>query len=422
MTLFPSVLPFALLAAGLASGCSSSPNTSVGTGGSSGSASTGSAGSSGTASSGSGSAGSSGTASSGGSGGTTGSTGASSGDASGTTAGASSGTTSGSAGGAAGAASGTSLGTGSSGSATGASGSGVRDAGGDAARDASTTTDAGKGTSGSSTGGADAGHAAHTGVWRITPIGDSITEDTCGPQLLSQELINNGHTNFIFVGTETNNQSCSGAPNVQSEGHGGYLVTDLLPPPHVATLQDHSAELPMWATNDKPDVMLMQFGTNDAWNGVATATILSAYSLVLADFRAVNPNVIMFVAQITPLNPAGCTTCEQEAETLNAAIPGWATSQATAASPIYVVNVWSAFTASTYLPNSMYTTDGVHPNPAGSALVAQKWYDAFSLHRAFPESSLLEAPGGEPILMGSASALSGLSLPSSRRRRAGGHL
>jgi len=132
----------------------------------------------------------------------------------------------------------------------------------------------------------------------------------------------------------------------------------------------------MWAANDKPDVILMQFGTNDAWNGIATQTILSAYSLVLADFRAVSPNVILFVAQITPLNPSGCTTCEQQAETLNAAIPGWATSESTAASPVYVVDVWSAFTASTYLPNSTYTSDGVHPNAAGSALVAQKWYDA----------------------------------------------
>ncbi len=132
----------------------------------------------------------------------------------------------------------------------------------------------------------------------------------------------------------------------------------------------------MWAAADKPDVILMQFGTNDVWNGVATQTILSAYDLVLTDFRAANPNVILFVAQITPLNPAGCANCEKQAEALNAAIPAWATGQSTAASPVYVVNVWSAFTATTYLPSSTYTADGVHPNPAGGALVAQKWYDA----------------------------------------------
>ena len=111
---------------------------------------------------------------------------------------------------------------------------------------------------------------------------------------------------------------------------------------------------------------------------MATQTILDAYTLILTDYRAVNPDVILFVAQITPLNPAGCGTCEKNAETLNAAIPGWATSQSTASSPIYVVDVWSAFTASAYVPNSMYTVDGVHPNPAGGALVAQKWFAALT--------------------------------------------
>jgi lysophospholipase L1-like esterase len=272
----------------------------------------------------------------------------------------------------------TSSGTGSSGSSGGGSSGSSSSADGSA--DSSTPADSGASSGGSSgpaaAGGGEAGLTDHTGVWRITPIGDSITEDTCGPQLLSQDLIKSGHTNFAFVGTETNNQACSGAPNVQSEGHGGYLVSDLLPAPHKATLQDHSAELPTWASSDKSDVLLMQFGTNDVWNGVPTQTILEAYTLVLTDYRAVNPGVILFVAQITPLNPAGCGTCEKDAEALNAAIPAWATSQATAHSPIYVVDVWSAFTASAYVPNSTYTADGVHPNPAGAALVAQKWYGA----------------------------------------------
>jgi lysophospholipase L1-like esterase len=247
---------------------------------------------------------------------------------------------------------------------------------------ASVDADLGSSTSADSGGGAEGGIAAgpgatdHSRVWRITPIGDSITEDTCGPQLLSQELIQNGHTNFVFVGTETNNQSCSGAPNIESEGHAGYLVTDLLPPPHVPVLASHYMELPQWAANDKSDVLTMQFGTNDVWNNVATQSILDAYTLVLTDYRAVNPNVTMFVAQITPLNPSGCGSCEANVVALNAAIPGWAASQSTAASPVYVVDLWSAFTASSYVPDSTVTVDGVHPNPAGAALIAQKWYEA----------------------------------------------
>jgi len=202
------------------------------------------------------------------------------------------------------------------------------------------------------------------------PLGDSITGEMCPPQLLSQQLIQSGHTHFVFVGSNLNNQSCYGAPNVQTEGHGGYLVTDLV------GNGPHAAELPRWCASDKADVVLMQFGTNDAWNNRSTQSILAAYSVVLADLRAVNPKVIMFVAQITPLNPSGCGSCEANVVALNAQIPQWASSESTTASPVYVVDVFSAFDPTTYLPKSTDSSDGVHPTPAGSKLAADKWYDA----------------------------------------------
>jgi lysophospholipase L1-like esterase len=206
------------------------------------------------------------------------------------------------------------------------------------------------------------------------PLGDSITGTTCGPQLLSKELKDNGHNNFVLVGTILNNQSCNGAPNVMSEGHGGYLVTDL-----VGSGQ-HASELPQWCSTDQADVVLMQFGTNDAWNSRSTQSILDAFSTVLADLRAVKPGVILFVAQITPLNPSGCSTCESNVEALNQQIPGWASSHSTAASPVYVVDLHSAFDASTYKPSSTYTSDGVHPNVAGAQLIADTWYAALVAH------------------------------------------
>jgi hypothetical protein len=83
------------------------------------------------------------------------------------------------------------------------------------------------------------------------PLGDSITDTTCYPKLLAQELIDKGHPNFTFVGTSLNNQSCGSAPNVQTEGHGCYLVTNLLK--DVATVtgcngtKGSLAELRAWA-------------------------------------------------------------------------------------------------------------------------------------------------------------------------------
>jgi lysophospholipase L1-like esterase len=210
----------------------------------------------------------------------------------------------------------------------------------------------------------------HTGSWRITPLGDSITGSTCGPQLLSKALIDRGKTNFTFVGSNLNNQSCNGASTVQSEGHGGYLVTDL-----VGSGQ-HASELPNWCSSNKSELVLMQFGTNDVWNDRSPSAILAAYSTVLDDLRAANANVIVLVAQITPLNPAGCSACESRVVTLNSQIPGWASSKSTPASPVLVVDLHSAFSAANYTPNSAYTADGVHPNVAGAQLIANKWHDA----------------------------------------------
>jgi lysophospholipase L1-like esterase len=269
---------------------------------------------------------------------------------------------------------GTSVGASGANTAAGASAGGAAAGGNSAAGAGGASSSAGAG--GAGTAGANGGIGGaqssipHTGAWKITPLGDSITGETCGPQLLSKELISNGRTNFVFVGSNLNNQSCNGASNVQTEGHGGYLVTDL-----VGSGQ-HASELPMWCNTNKSEVVLMQFGTNDVWNNIAPATILSAYSTVLTDLRAANAKVMLFVAQITPLNPAGCADCEARVETLNAQIPGWASSSSTTDSPVYVVDLHSLFNASAYLPNSTYTMDGVHPLEAGGQLIADRWYAA----------------------------------------------
>ncbi len=249
---------------------------------------------------------------------------------------------------------------------------------GDSDNGADSGESSGSGSSSSSGSGtpADGGVDARklTGTVHVMPLGDSITGTTCYPQLLSKELIAKGHANFVFVGTNLNNQSCgTGAPNLQTEGHGGYLVTYLTTNSPPQSGKGTLDELHMWAA-EKPDVVLLEFGTNDVWSALSSAKILAAYGLVVDQFRSQNPNVIFFVAQITPLNPAGCTACESDVEDLNAQIPAWAAGKSTARSSIYVVNVWSALPATTYLPNSMYTSDGVHPKPAGAQLMADVWY------------------------------------------------
>jgi lysophospholipase L1-like esterase len=236
----------------------------------------------------------------------------------------------------------------------------------------------GAGGAGGTTG---AGGSTHAGKWQLMPLGDSITGTTCYPKLLSKELIDKGHASFDLVGTVLNNQGCgNGVANVQTEGHGGYLVTYLTTDSPPQSGKGTLAELKTWAA-EKPDVVLMEYGTNDVWSNIAPDKITSAFSFVVDEFRAQNPSVIFFVAQITPMNPSGCADCETRVEALNAQIPTWATGKTTTASPIYVVDVWSSLKpAASYTPNSTNTSDGVHPNVAGSQLMADAWYAGLVAH------------------------------------------
>ncbi len=226
----------------------------------------------------------------------------------------------------------------------------------------------GGGASGGATG---AGGTNHTGVWKVMMLGDSVTGSTCYPQLLSKTLIAGGHTNFQFIGTVTNNNGCSGAPSVKTEGHGGYGATYL---PMTSTRPKCTkqpqgcgsyAELMTWAA-EKPDIVLMHYATNDVWDGEPTMLILQAWQAILAEFRKNNPNVIFFISKIIPLIPA-----PQNAIALNAAVtPAWAAANATPTSPVYIIDHWTGFDASTD------TMDGVHPNPVGAMKMATASYNA----------------------------------------------
>jgi lysophospholipase L1-like esterase len=218
---------------------------------------------------------------------------------------------------------------------------------------------------GSANGGSNVGGNSHTGVWKIMPLGDSITGTTCYPQLLSQTFKNGSHTNFQLVGTNLNNQSCSGAPTVQTEGHGNYFVTYLTTDSPPQSGKGTLAELKTWAA-EKPDVVLMHYGTNDCWGGsIAASSIIAAYLTVITQFRSQNPNVVFFVSKIIPMSPSGCSTCATQVTSLNALITDtWALTNSTASSPTYVIDNWTGFNSTTD------TSDGVHPNPAGAQKMA----------------------------------------------------
>ncbi|CAE6413899.1 unnamed protein product [Rhizoctonia solani] len=193
---------------------------------------------------------------------------------------------------------------------------------------------------------------------KVMFLGDSITGSPgCWRALLWTHLTNAGKTNVDMVGTLPA-QGCGIPYDGDNEGHGGYLATNIA----------NQNLLPAWLSATTPDVVAMTLGTNDVWSSIAPATILTAFSKLVDQMRASKPTMKILVAQILPMNPSGCTECNQRVIAFNSAIPAWAKNKTTTASPITVVDLYKGFNTTTD------TYDGVHPNENGNAKIAASYY------------------------------------------------
>ncbi|MFG1686809.1 cellulose binding domain-containing protein [Nonomuraea sp. NPDC049269] len=196
---------------------------------------------------------------------------------------------------------------------------------------------------------------------RIMPLGDSITAGPgCWRAQLWHHLQTAGYTNIDFVGSVPDGGCNYGySYDGDNEGHGGYAATGIA----------DQNQLPPWLNAAKPDIVLMHLGTNDMWGGfIPTSTVLAAYTKLVGQMRANNPNMKIIVAKIIPMNPSGCPTCAADVVALDNAIPGWAAGLTTVQSPIVVADLWTGFNTATD------TGDGVHPNDTGFQKMADRWY------------------------------------------------
>jgi lysophospholipase L1-like esterase len=197
---------------------------------------------------------------------------------------------------------------------------------------------------------------------RIMPLGDSITGSPgCWRALLWNDLQNAGFTSIDFVGTLPP-QGCGIPYDGDNEGHGGILATDIA----------NQNLLPAWLAATRPDIVMMHLGTNDVWGARTPDVILAAFSKLVDQMRAQNPNMQILVAQILPMNPSNCAACGDRVIAFNAAIPSWAAGKTTAQSPIVVVDQWTGFSTATD------TGDGVHPDDAGNRKIADRWFPALT--------------------------------------------
>jgi lysophospholipase L1-like esterase len=93
----------------------------------------------------------------------------------------------------------------------------------------------------------------------------------------------------------------------------------------------------------------------------------------------VNPNVVVLMAKIIPMNVTAstcsgcsCPACTANISNLNGMMATWAAGKSTDASPVVVVDQFSNFDA------TADTVDGVHPNASGAQKMADVWFTALS--------------------------------------------
>jgi lysophospholipase L1-like esterase len=207
---------------------------------------------------------------------------------------------------------------------------------------------------------------------RIMPLGDSITDgidptvgyaSNAGYRLeLFRRAVAAGH-DITFVGTQPPN-----GPNGDVEGqpfprnHEGISGN---------TIAQVAARVDAALGANPPDVVLLQIGTNNLYQGMA-ADVPGQLAGLLDQITDAAPDALVVVARITPL---GAQFPNNGVEQYNDAIPAIVQERVSAGKHLIVVD---QFTPIASAPNfvAQLLPDNIHPNAAGYALMGQTWYGA----------------------------------------------
>ena len=118
-----------------------------------------------------------------------------------------------------------------------------------------------------------------------------------------------------------------------------------------------------------PNIVLLQIGTNNLYNGMA-ADVPGQLASLIDQITEDAPDALVVVAQITPL---GGQFPNNGVDEYNATIPGIVQERADAGKHLIIVD---QFTRIAQTPNFVATLlpDNIHPNPAGYAIMGETWY------------------------------------------------
>ncbi len=213
------------------------------------------------------------------------------------------------------------------------------------------------------------------GLWRIMPLGDSLTEGMYPDGhhsyrgYLEMQLRGVGY-DFDFVGSQW--RLAHGGTDYEHEGHGGFTIgpDESLSSGWSANIHEN---LERYLRAD-PDIILLLIGINDLFpteeRPVLPAEAADKLAVLVARIEELAPAAHIFVASLVPVNWEG-SAAWLEYEAVNAMAE-----KLGSASPndrIYFVDMNR--TLEPIMIPSDYT-DGVHFAESGARKVAQVWLDA----------------------------------------------
>lgn len=208
---------------------------------------------------------------------------------------------------------------------------------------------------------------------RIMIVGDSLSAGPgCYKKALLESLNNNGYFAFEFVGQY--GDDCGGG--VQHSAVSCSTSAHFTQPSFTMDNCFQGTSFPGMAPlveQHDPDLIMLQLGVNDIWNGQSPQAVLQNYQQLIEQARAHNPAIVVVVAQIAKMRP-DCSESDaitRQAENLVNAVPAWAQQMSLPSSPIFVADLWT---------NSDFslteTLDCIHPNDAGALRMGGNWFEA----------------------------------------------
>lgn len=188
---------------------------------------------------------------------------------------------------------------------------------------------------------------------RIMPLGDSNTTGTVGGGYrtdLYQLLASDGEAPD-FVGSNLGGPDS--LPDKNHEGHGGWTIAQI------------DANAVAWLRTYRPDLVLLQIGTNDMKTEATAAGAPARLAALLDKMLDADPRVRILLATIPPIRDAAR---QRRVEAFNRAVASIAAGR----DRVSYVDVYGAVVQ----PGDF--GDAVHPTRAGYSKIALRWYAAIT--------------------------------------------